>query len=87
MQRFSKGVLVCKDWGLNQEGQVVLLEQILQGLYTAGMSHLLIYVWSIRSKIISSFDPALMWLGTINSTLIVLTDAMTEPLVISAYQC
>ena len=38
-------------------------------------------------KIISSFDPALMWLGTIHSTLIVLTDAMTEPLVISAYQC
>ena len=57
------------------------------GLYTAGMSHLLIYVWSTRVMIVSIYDSELMWPGYINSTPIVLTDAMTQSLVIIAYQC
>ena len=58
-------------------GQVVLLEQMQEGLYTAGMCHLLIYIWSIGVLIVSIYDSALTWPGTNNSTSIVLTDAMT----------
>ena len=36
--------------------------------------------------IVSIYDSVLMWPGTINSTSIVLTDAMMKPLVTSAYQ-
>ena len=37
--------------------------------------------------IVSIYDSELMWPGYINSTPIVLTDAMTQSLVIIAYQC
>ena len=62
---------------MNQGGQVVLSEQILQGLYTASISHLLIYIQSVGVMIVSINDSMLTRPGTNNSTSIVLTDAMT----------
>ena len=62
---------------MNQGGQVVLSEQILQGLYTASISHLLIYIQSVGVMIVSINDSMMTRPGTNNCTSIVLTDAMT----------
>ena len=52
-----------------------MIEQILQGLYIAGMSHLLSSILSISA---STKDTVLMWPGLIIALLIVLADELTD---------